>query len=328
MTVYRFYFPRSVVLLALFFICFSAFAQERTLYFTFDGKPALPDSAQRTRKGVLQGNKWTVLEYEKYQASPVAEAFYLDSNFLVRDGDYTEYWNYAAKIIHYRWQYSNGKKTGLCTSFYESGKPNDSSFYVADGHLIKYRSYYESGRLEDTALLDASGKGVSRGFWEDGRLEHSGQFASWIKTGPWSYYSKRGKLCAIETMKADTIFSAVDYDENGQHPIPHKGDYARESDYPGGINHWTYYMNKTLSAATLPKSFLEDEIAGTVVVIFTVNEQGEVGDLKAVQSVSPELDALSISVVSKSGLWIPAMRHNRLMKTWKKQPFVFKLVGN
>jgi TonB family protein len=325
-------FCRSILLLTLFLISSTAFTQEITRYFTVDGKPAQADKAQRTRKGVMQNNKWRVLEYETSLTRLISESFYLDSNFLVRDGDYTEYWDFAGKSIHYRWQYVNGQKTGLCVSFYNSGKPNDTCVYAANGHLIKYRSYYESGRLEDSALLDVSGKGVSKGFWEDGRPEHSGSFTNWQKTGPWSYYTEVGALCAIETMRADTLASALDYNETGKPPVVRKENFPSEADFPGGENHWLYYINKKISEAKLPDAFLKDEIQGVVIVSFMIDTEGNVTDIKVVQSLHPDMDKLAVAIIqSSSGKWIPARGHNRIKKSYKKQPFVFRLtneVGN
>jgi TonB family protein len=307
-------------------LCQLAFTQEITRYFTYDGKPSLPDSAQRIRKGVSEGGKWHVNEYYKFSQKPFSESWYVDSNFLVADGAYSEYSELPNRKLHTNGQYSNGKKTGLWLSVFDSGKPQDSTLYI-DGHAVNSRSYYESGRLRDSFRLDAAGNGSSKGFREDGRLEHSGPLTAWQKSGDWSYYTGEGVLCAVETMKEDTIATALFYDATGKNPALQTKDFEIESDYPGGQSGWLHYINKSLSARKLPQAFLEGRLpGGTVVIIFMVDETGRVTDAKVQESVAPALDKLALDVVkSSSGKWTPAMQHNRRVKSYKKQPITFRM---
>lgn len=317
---------RSIIVLGLLLpLFYTASSQERVQYFTQKGKPCVADSAQEIRKGQLQQDgKWHVFTYSRTGTVPTGEAFYLDDAFLVPDGESIEYRDYTHKKIRSRGQYSQGKQTGLWLSFFDSGKPQDSTWYTA-GRIRLQRSYFESGRLRATDSMDAQGNGSSTGFREDGRPEHSGQLVAWQKSGPWSYYTRAGVLCTVETMQADTIFSAMDYDAAGKNPVPHTGPFEKESDYPGGSGAWMKYLNRVMANAKLPKAFTEGRVSGTVIVQFIIDDKGMPTDIQVVQSVHPELDALVADAIRNSKGWSVAWQHNRPVRSYKKQPILFKL---
>jgi len=316
---------RQLSFVLLLLVSISAFSQERTLYFTVDGAPAPADSAQKIRKGVLENGKWHVLEYDKFIGLPFSEAWYLDADFLTADGPYIQFQPVERAKIATRGQFDHGKKMGLWISFSNDGVSTDSTFY-ADNHVTSHRGYYLNGRLRDSVWTAPDGTGISRGYWEDGKPEHTGQVTNWEKSGPWSYYTRQGILCSVETMQADTIASATDYDAAGKNPRPHKGDYEMESEYRGGVRRWLTYLGNAMSEDKLPKNFLEGKTPqGTVVVEFIVDEQGQIGDVRVQQSVCDELDVCACNIIRKSGRWTPGVQHNRPVKTYKRQPLTFRL---
>jgi len=95
-----------------------------------------------------------------------------------------------------------------------------------------------------------------------------------------------------------------------------------ESEYPGGSPAWQRYLNKTLR---YPQEAIDNEIQGTVVIQFIVDKEGNVSDVEAV-SGPEELRAEAIRVIKKSGTWTPAEQNGRKVKSYKKQPIVFRLM--
>lgn len=96
-----------------------------------------------------------------------------------------------------------------------------------------------------------------------------------------------------------------------------------ESEYPGGFAAWLRYLNKNFH---YPEDALANEIQGTVVVQFIVDRDGVVSDVEAVSG--PETGGLkqeAIRVIRQSGKWIPAIQNGRQVKSYKKQPVIFKL---
>lgn len=94
-----------------------------------------------------------------------------------------------------------------------------------------------------------------------------------------------------------------------------------ESDYPGGTSAWARYLNKSLR---YPQEAIDNEIQGTVVVQFIVDKEGNVSDVEAVSGPN-ELRDEAVRVIKKSGKWTPAIQNGRQVKSYKKQPIVFRL---
>ena len=96
-----------------------------------------------------------------------------------------------------------------------------------------------------------------------------------------------------------------------------------ESDYPGGAAQWARYLGKTLH---YPDEAVNNEIQGTVIVQFIVDKEGNVSDVEAISGPSDGgLRDEAVRVIKKSGKWIPAQQNGRQVKSYKKQPIVFKL---
>jgi periplasmic protein TonB len=96
-----------------------------------------------------------------------------------------------------------------------------------------------------------------------------------------------------------------------------------ESEFPGGAAAWLRYLNKNLR---YPDDAVNNEIQGTVVVQFIVDKEGNVSDVQAISG--PDNGGLreeAIRVIKKSGKWTPAVQNGRQVKSYKKQPIVFKL---
>lgn len=94
-----------------------------------------------------------------------------------------------------------------------------------------------------------------------------------------------------------------------------------ESSYPGGAAAWTRYLLKTLR---YPQEAQDNEIQGTVVVQFIVDKAGTVSDVDAI-SGPQELREEAVRVIKRSGKWTPAVQNGRQVKSYKKQPIVFRL---
>ena len=96
-----------------------------------------------------------------------------------------------------------------------------------------------------------------------------------------------------------------------------------ESAYPGGLDAWAKYMNRKFS---YPVDAQLREIQGIVIVQFIVDKEGNVSDVEAVSG--PREGGLreeAVRVIRKSGKWMPAIQNGRPVKSYKKQPIIFRL---
>jgi protein TonB len=99
-----------------------------------------------------------------------------------------------------------------------------------------------------------------------------------------------------------------------------------ESEYPGGPAAWLRYLNKNFR---YPDEAVNNEIQGTVVVQFIVDKEGNVSDVQAISGPTDGgLREEAVRVIKKSGKWTPAVQNGRQVKSYKKQPIVFKLESN
>jgi protein TonB len=94
-----------------------------------------------------------------------------------------------------------------------------------------------------------------------------------------------------------------------------------ESEYPGGAAAWQRYLNRNLR---YPQEAIDNEVQGAVVVQFIVDREGNVSDVEAI-SGPQELRSEAVRVIKKSGKWTPAVQNGRQVKSYKKQPIVFRL---
>lgn len=95
-----------------------------------------------------------------------------------------------------------------------------------------------------------------------------------------------------------------------------------EADYPGGQKGWSDYLNKNLK---YPQEAINKEIQGTVVAQFIVNIDGKVSGVKIFKSDNKILNEEVIRIIKNSGDWIPAMQNGQKVRSYKRQPLVFKL---
>jgi periplasmic protein TonB len=89
-----------------------------------------------------------------------------------------------------------------------------------------------------------------------------------------------------------------------------------ESEYPGGLPAWQRFLNRNLRPS--------DEAQGTVVVQFIVDKEGNVTNVEAV-SGPDELRSEAVRVIKKSGKWTPAIQNGNPVRSYKKQPIIFRI---
>jgi periplasmic protein TonB len=106
-------------------------------------------------------------------------------------------------------------------------------------------------------------------------------------------------------------------------PVKDEEDYNKvftkveiESEFPGGLPAWQRFLNRNLRPS--------DEAQGTVVVQFIVDKEGNVTNVEAV-SGPDELRSEAVRVIKKSGKWTPAIQNGNPVRSYKKQPIIFRV---
>lgn len=120
----------------------------------------------------------------------------------------------------------------------------------------------------------------------------------------------RGVIEPPKKPKEDSLFMKVEID----------------AQYPGGPAKWQRFLQKNMDN-NIPQSAIDNNISGTVMVEFIVDKEGNVSNVKAT-SGPEELKEFCISVIKKSGKWIPAIQNGDKVKSYKRQPIVIRLESN
>jgi protein TonB len=94
-----------------------------------------------------------------------------------------------------------------------------------------------------------------------------------------------------------------------------------ESEFPGGPSAWLQFLNTHMK---YPKKAVKKEIQGMVVLQFIVGKDGSISNAEAI-SGDPVLREEALRVIKKSPKWVPASQDGKLVRSYKKQPIIFRL---
>ena len=90
--------------------------------------------------------------------------------------------------------------------------------------------------------------------------------------------------------------------------------------FPGGSEALKEYLKKNTRYPN-PDACIQ----GRVVVVFVVDEKGNLSDVKVARSVEPSLDAEAVRVVKSMPRWNPGMQNGKAVKVRYTLPVTFRL---
>lgn len=99
-------------------------------------------------------------------------------------------------------------------------------------------------------------------------------------------------------------------------------DVQSESEFPGGGSAWARYLNKNFR---YPERAIKSRLQGEVGIQFIVNLDGKVEDVEVYKSVEYSLDDEARRLIDISPRWTPAIKDGKKIKTYKRQPVVFRI---
>lgn len=95
-------------------------------------------------------------------------------------------------------------------------------------------------------------------------------------------------------------------------------------EFPGGMSEAMKFLAKNIK---YPVAAQQAKIEGRVIVQFVVGRDGSISDVHTVRSVSPELDAEAIRVVSMMPKWNPGKQRGKAVPVSYTMPIMFRLQG-
>lgn len=92
--------------------------------------------------------------------------------------------------------------------------------------------------------------------------------------------------------------------------------------FPGGMAEAMKFLGRNMK---YPTAAQQAKIEGRVIVQFVVEKDGTVSNIETVRSVSPELDAEAMRVVSMMPKWIPGKQRGKAVAVKYTMPIIFRL---
>ena len=143
------------------------------------------------------------------------------------------------------------------------------------------------------------------------RTEITKERTSNDRKGTTSKKSKKGNTALMQ--------SAVDTDSIENSNI--FGVVEEMPSFPGGMAALMKYIKDNLR---YPEICWEGAAMGRVNVVFIVNEDGSLSDVKVIRSIIPELDKEAIRVVKSMPKWNPAKQNGKAVKMKYVVPVNFR----
>jgi TonB family protein len=203
--------------------------------------------------------------------------------------------------------------------------------------LWEFNIYATLGpRLQSFHTTDQSGSVKNGNYisYQDGMADTTGFFKNNQKDGTWSVHTHSVPDHLIKQLeyKNDLLISEKDSTEvnkRNQHILDSLNankkfaNVEAESSFSGGDRGWQQFLFKNFH---YPDRAVNNNIQGQIIIQFVVNKEGKVEDVTLEKSVEYSLDKESISTIYKSdGNWIAAVQNGRNVKSYKRQPFNFRL---
>ncbi len=121
---------------------------------------------------------------------------------------------------------------------------------------------------------------------------------------------------------------------------PAKDDYDKiftkveiDAEFPGGTNGWTRYVTREIERNI--DELQDDGRSGTVVVLFIVDNEGVVSEVRALPCSeagvgnclppNSKLAEIAVNAIRKGPKWKPAVQNGRKVKAYRRQPVTFQL---
>jgi protein TonB len=106
-----------------------------------------------------------------------------------------------------------------------------------------------------------------------------------------------------------------------------------DAEFPGGNASWTKYVTREIERNM--DELQEDGKSGTVVVLFIVDKEGAVSEVRSLpcseagvpNCLGPgtKLAEVAVSAIKKGPKWKPAVQNGRNVKAYRRQPVTFRL---
>lgn len=201
-------------------------------------------------------------------------------------------------------------KDGLFTYYYPEGGKLVQGTYQSNRNAGIWLSWHPSGQLKDSvAFANGVKNGMSRGYHPNGQMMHQGYYVAGYADSTWDWMYPNGKYSTREKYTLGKLQRLECYDSTGvmtgdncniEVPPTIQGRYGGIQKY---ITDSLYY----------PKEALEKNIQGIVAVEFTITKEGQLKNIRILNSPDKLLSDEVIRLLNSVPAWYPAVMHNQVM---------------
>jgi len=267
---------------------------------------------------------WVDYDYFIFEKTVQMVGYYKDSSQKIRQGEFK--WFYSNGFLQTQGRFENNKRSGLWIGYHQNGNMSDSAFYLDGKPIGVSMAWHDNGYPADSSFHYADGSGMTIQWFDNGNPSVAGLLATGDKkNGKWKFFHKNGNLSALEIYDNGNLVSKEYFDENG---TIQKDTTNRDHDleFPGGGPAWKKYMEKHVN---WPANLTFKTSGQAVVMVrFAVDEEGNVSEVYVTLPFHPAFDKIALDAIRKSPKWIPAVSHNRKIKSYRTQPVTFALVDD
>ena len=93
-------------------------------------------------------------------------------------------------------------------------------------------------------------------------------------------------------------------------------------EFPGGMQAMIEYLNTNIK---YPKDAIKQEVGGRVMVMFVVETDGSLSNVRVARKVFPSLDAEAVRVVKTMPKWKPGKEKGKVVRVNYTLPVVFSI---
>lgn len=188
----------------------------------------------------------------------------------------------------------------------------EKTFFIND-------TLYEIKRLDKNKFR--SKEGMTCEFYRNGNLKYSMVYKNNILNGEVRGYFENGTLRRIDQYKNGVLQNGKCYGIEGKDTA--YVIFEKPARYMGGGLE-TFYQT-VIRNVKYPKMAIENGVSGRVVVAFSVNPDGLIENVRAVESPDEMLSRAAEEAIKISGLWEPAEREGKKCGQSFYLPVIFNL---
>lgn len=304
----------------IFLVLVESIAQNVEKFYDYKWKECVPNAARFYSLATKTDSGYIRKDYYIKERRLQMSGNYLDSLCKIKNGSFTFY--HANGILESSGKYIKNKREGLWLSFHNNGYMKDSTVYFDGKQIGKSLSWYPNGYPNDSISLNEDRSGVQVSWFDNGNPSAAGRYSADMKqNGKWKYFHKNGNISSIEIYDGSKLINKQYYNEKGE-IIADTTCTDRQAQFNGGIEAWLKYISNQIYFPVGYK-IINGDVA-KVVVTFTINESGEIENVFTSTHFDKAFDYIAEKAIKKSPIWLPAIKHNRKVKSTFNQVVNFK----